>query len=86
MGTRKGGAAKDARAEVIARAIADPAFRRKLFSDPETAFGAKLTAADRAGLEKIKKFLPALTDLVNSLAGEILCGGPKGGGGGCGLA
>lgn len=85
MGTRKGGAAtKDARAEVIARAIADPAFRKKLFSNPEVAFGAKLSKADLAGLEKIKKFLPALTDLVNSLAGEILCGGPRGPG--CGLA
>lgn len=86
MGTRKGGAAtKDARAEVIARAIADPAFRKKLFANPEEVFGAKLSKADVAGLEKIKKFLPALSDLVNSLAGEILCGGPKGGGG-CGLA
>jgi hypothetical protein len=86
MGTRKGGpTTKDARAEVLAKAIVDPAFRKKLFANPEAAFGAKLSKADLAGVEKIKKFLPALTDLVHSLAGEILCGGPKGGGG-CGLA
>jgi hypothetical protein len=87
MGTRKGGPSqKDARAEVIAKAIVDPAFRKKLFSNPEAAFGAKLSKQDLAGIETIKKFLPSLSDLVHNLAGEILCGGPKGGGGGCNLA
>ena len=82
MASQKG-RGKDARAEILAKAIVDPAFRKKLFANPEAVFGAKLTKDDLAGLEKIKRFLPALTDLVHGLAGEILCGGP---GGGCGLA
>jgi hypothetical protein len=84
MATHTGGTKKDARAEVIAKALVDPAFRKKLFANPEAAFGAKLTSADRAGLERIKRMLPAFSDLLHSLAGEILCGGS--GGGGCSLA
>jgi hypothetical protein len=73
--------AKDRRAEALARAIADPAFRRKLFANPEAVFG-NVTAADRTALERMKKVIPALHDLVAGLASDILCGG-----GGCpGLA
>lgn len=74
----------DARKQAIARAIVDPAFRKTLLSNPEKVFGAAtMTAADRAAVARLKKTLPALDDLVGSLAGEILCGG----GGGCpGLA
>lgn len=78
MGARKA-ASPNLRAEIIARAIADPAFRRKLFAKPEEVFQGKLTGADKAALERMKRFLPALTDIVGSLAGEVLCGG-----GGCG--
>lgn len=77
MATRK---PKDLRRDIIARAIVDPAFRRKLFSDPEAIFGGKLAPSDQAALDRIKKMLPALDDIVTSLAGEVLCGG----GGGCG--
>ena len=80
----KRGSSPDARKLMIAKAIVDPAFRKKLFADPAGVMGeAKLAAADRAAIERLKKTLPALDDLVGSLAGEILCGG----GGGCpGLA
>ncbi len=72
-------ASQNLRAEIIAKAIANPAFRKKLFAKPEEVFGGKLTAADTAALERMKRFLPALSDIVGSLAGEVLCGG-----GGCG--
>lgn len=74
----------DARKHALARAIVDPSFREKLLKDPESIFGkGQVTEADVAALERVKKMLPALDDLVGSLAGEILCGG----GGGCpGLA
>ncbi len=73
--------AEDLRREIVSRAIVDPAFRRKLLKKPEEVFGVRrLTKADKEGLERIKKFLPALDDMVSSLAGEVLCGG----GGGCG--
>ena len=71
---------KDLRAHVVAKAIADPAFRKKLFANPQSVFGGKVTAQDRAALERIKRFVPALNDIVSHLAGEVLCGG----GGGCG--
>lgn len=71
---------KDLRRQILARAVVDPAFRKRLLSNPEAVFRSKLTASDRAALERIKKMLPALDDIVTSLAGEVLCGG----GGGCG--
>ena len=71
---------KDVRRDIVARAIVDPAFRRKMLADPEKVIAGKLTATDRAALERMKKMLPALDDIVSSLAGEVLCGG----GGGCG--
>ncbi len=76
----KASSKRNLRAEIVAKAIANPAFRQKLFRNPEDVFGGKLTAADRAALERMKRFIPALNDIVNSLAGEVLCGG----GGGCG--
>lgn len=74
----------DARKQALARAIVDPSFREKLLKDPESVFGrGAVTEADAAALKRVRKMLPALDDLVGSLAGEILCGG----GGGCpGLA
>ena len=74
----------DARKPVLARAIVDPVFRKTLLDDPEEVFGrGELTQEDQAAIERLRKTLPALDDLVGSLAGEILCGG----GGGCpGLA
>lgn len=71
---------KDLRRSIIARAMVDPAFRRKLFETPEKVFLKKPSRSDLAALERIKKLLPALDDIVTSLAGEVLCGG----GGGCG--
>lgn len=71
---------KDLRRDILAKAIVDPAFRRKLFENPETVFQRKPTPGDRAALARIRKMLPALDDIVTSLAGEVLCGG----GGGCG--
>jgi hypothetical protein len=71
---------KDLRRDIIAKAIVDPSFRRKLLKSPETVFGEKPSEADLAALERLKRFLPALDDIVTSLAGEVLCGG----GGGCG--
>lgn len=69
---------------MIAKAIVDPAFRKELFANPARVLGeTRLDPADRAAIQRLKKTLPALDDLVGSLAGEILCGG----GGGCpGLA
>jgi hypothetical protein len=74
---RKGG---DLRRHILARAVVDPEFRSRLFSDPEKVFGEKLSEADTAALRRIKKMIPALDAIVTSLAGEVLCGG----GGGCG--
>ncbi len=71
---------KDLRPNILAKAIVDPAFRRKLFDHPEAVFQRKPTPADKAALARIRKMLPALDDIVTSLAGEVLCGG----GGGCG--
>jgi hypothetical protein len=70
---------KDLRSQIVAKAIVDPAFRRKLLKNPKTIFGQTLSPADKEGLERIKKMLPALDSIVTSLAGEVLCGG-----GGCG--
>lgn len=74
----------DARKQALARAIVDPSFRKTLLDDPESVFGkGELSRADKEAIARLKKTLPALDDLVGSLAGEILCGG----GGGCpGLA
>jgi hypothetical protein len=70
----------DVRKEIVAKAVVDPDFRRKLFANPEEVFGGRLTKQDRAGLERLEMFLPALDDITSSLAGEVLGGG----GGGCG--
>jgi hypothetical protein len=70
----------DLRRHIVARAAADPAFRRRLFADPAKVFGGRLSASDKAAVERMKKMLPALEGIVSSLAGEVLCGG----GGGCG--
>ncbi len=43
-------------------------------------FGGRLTASDKAAVERMKRMMPALEGIVSSLAGEVLCGG----GGGCG--
>lgn len=72
--------AADLRRHIVAKAIVDPAFRRRLVRSPEAIFGSRLSQADQAALARIHKFLPALDDVVTSLAGEVLCGG----GGGCG--
>lgn len=72
---------KDLRKQIIARAVIDPEFRLRLFSEPEKVFKVKrLPPADAAALQRVRKMLPAMDDLISSLAGEILCGG----GGGCG--
>jgi hypothetical protein len=76
MATKK----QDLRKQIVAKAIVDPAFRRKLLASPEKVFGSTLTKADHAAMQRLKAFLPALDDIVTSLAGEVLCGG----GGGCG--
>jgi hypothetical protein len=70
----------DLRRQILGRAVVDPEFRRRLFSRPEEVFAGRLSARDRAALERMKLTLPALDDIVTSLAGEVLCGG----GGGCG--
>jgi hypothetical protein len=82
--TVKQGKVVDARKQALARAIVDPAFRKTFLASPEKVFGkGQMTAEDVAAIARLKKTLPALDDLVGSLAGEILCGG----GGGCpGLA
>jgi hypothetical protein len=82
---RRGGAQgsrarADLRRHIVARAIVDPAFRRRLFNKPHEVFGSTLQRGDSEALERIKKMIPALEDIVTSLAGEVLCGG----GGGCG--
>lgn len=84
MAKRPQAPSADLRKHAIAKAIVDPAFRQKLFEDPESVFGAgQLKRSDVAAIKRLRKTLPALDDLVGSLAGEILCGG----GGGCpGLA
>ena len=71
---------RDLRKHVVAKAMVDPTFRAKLFEAPHEVFGEHPSEADRAGLERLKRMLPALDDIVTSLAGEVLCGG----GGGCG--
>lgn len=71
---------RDLRRDIVAKAIVDPAFRQRLFSAPQDVFEAPLTDADMAAVERLQKFVPALDDIVSSLAGEVLCGG----GGGCG--
>jgi len=78
--TKKAGKVEDHRKAILAKALVDPRFRRKLFKTPEAVFGRKLTTADLAGLERIRRMLPAVDDIVTHLAGEVLCGG----GGGCG--
>jgi hypothetical protein len=70
----------DLRRAILAKALVDPRFRKKLFATPEAVFEGKLTIADKAALERIKKMLPAVDEIVTHLAGEVLCGG----GGGCG--
>jgi hypothetical protein len=71
----------DKRKEIIAKAIINPEFRQRLFADPERVFEVKkLSETDMAALQRMRKMLPAMDDLVSSLAGEVLCGG----GGGCG--
>ena len=70
----------DLRRKILARAIVDPEFRRRLFKNPEAVFEGTFTKADAAALQRMKVTLPALDDVVTSLAGEVLCGG----GGGCG--
>jgi hypothetical protein len=70
----------DLRKQIVAKAIVDPEFRQRLLTAPHEVFGEQLSDEDLAGVERIKKFLPALEDITSSLAGEVLCGG----GGGCG--
>lgn len=70
----------DVRKQILAKALVDPRFRKKLFSKPEEVFGGKLTLQDKAALDRIQKMLPSIDQIVSHLAGEVLCGG----GGGCG--
>jgi hypothetical protein len=70
----------DVRRQIVAKAIVDPSFRARLLKNPESVFLEPPTKADLAAIQRLRKFLPALEDLVHSLAGEVLCGG----GGGCG--
>ena len=78
MATRK--STTDLRKQIIAKAMVDPNFRRKLFNSPEKIFGETPSKSDVAAIARMKKMLPAMDDIVSSLAGEVLCGG----GGGCG--
>jgi hypothetical protein len=71
---------RDLRRYIVARAVVDPAFRRRLLTRPDQVFATDLRDVDKAALERLRKMLPALDDIVTSLAGEVLCGG----GGGCG--
>lgn len=71
---------EDFRKRIIAKAIVDPAFRRKLLNSPEEVFQDRLSASDKAAVDRLRHFLPAVDGLVTSLAGEVLCGT----GGGCG--
>jgi hypothetical protein len=81
---KRAGAARgtqaDLRRHIVARAVVDPAFRRRLFNNPEQVFGGRLQRGDAEAIERIKRMIPALDDIVTHLAGEVLCGG----GGGCG--
>jgi hypothetical protein len=70
----------DLRKQIVAKAIVDPAFRARLLKDPASVFLSDPTKEDLAAIERLRKFLPAMEDMVHSLAGEVLCGG----GGGCG--
>lgn len=76
---KKRASKSDLRKEIVSRAIVNPAFRRKLFQNPEAIFGEELNPQDRAALGRLQKMIPSLEGLVKSLAGDILCGG-----GGCG--
>jgi len=74
--------AKDLRKELITKAIVDPRFRAKLLKDPQAILG-KVTGGDKVALENMRKSLPALNSIIDSLSSSLLCGG----GGGCpGLA
>jgi hypothetical protein len=70
----------DLRKQIVAKAIVDPAFRARLLKNPASVFLSEPTKEDEAAIKRLRKFLPALEDIVHSLAGEVLCGG----GGGCG--
>jgi hypothetical protein len=70
----------DLRKHIIAKAIVDPVFRDRLLKDPASVFLSPPTKGDEAAIKRLRKFLPAMEDMVHSLAGEVLCGG----GGGCG--
>ena len=78
--TRRAQGRTDLRRQIVARAAVDPAFRQRLFRNPEQVFGGKMQRGDAEALERIKKMIPALEHIVTSLSGEVLCGG----GGGCG--
>lgn len=69
--------------EVVARALIDPAFRKVLFANPEQVLGKALSQEDRHALERIKKLIPHLGEVVASLSSDILC---NHGGGGCGAS
>jgi hypothetical protein len=69
--------------EVVARALIDPAFRKVLFANPEQVFGRTLTQDDMHALERFKKLIPHLGEVVTSLSSDILC---NHGGGGCGAS
>jgi hypothetical protein len=72
--------ADDHKKQVVARALIDPAFRKVLFESPEKVFGRPLSAEDARGLERIKKLVPHLGEIVSSVSSDLLCTG----GGGCG--
>lgn len=67
--------------EVIARALIDPAFRKVLFEKPHEILGKSLTPEDHAAIERFRKVIPHLGEIVGSMATDILC---NHGGGGCG--
>lgn len=72
---------EDKRKQIIAKAIIDPEFRQRLYSNPAKVFEVKeMSDTDHAAIQRMRKMLPAMDDLISSLAGEVLCGG----GGGCG--
>ena len=62
--TRAAGGGSDLRRHIVARAAADPAFRRRLFADPAAVFGGRLTASDKAAVERMKRMMPALEGIV----------------------
>jgi hypothetical protein len=70
----------DIRRKILTRAVVDPEFRKRLLKNPESVFGGKLTKTDVAAMQRLKVTLPAIDNIVTSLAGEVLCGS----GGGCG--